>query len=252
MKILVAVLSARRRPYPWLVRTIERTWASADVPGAEVVFYFGGAPERLVRGRRVFLPAGDGLEATGEKTLALFEYALERLAFDLLFRTNASSYVDLPNLGRFVDAAAQPGAYYAGFVGRHEGRPFASGSGYFLSRDLVELALSERPSWRHSLLDDVALAEALARHGIEPVELPRQDISSPEAVSSVDTSLFHFRCKTTGRFRTGDVRIMLGLHRAFLRSRGQRVPPSLRARELQAMLLDRALRLAARARALMR
>lgn len=230
------------------MRTIEQTWASVDVPELDVVFYYGGASRPRARGRHVLLPAGDGLEMTGEKTLAFFEYALERLPFDLLFRTNLSSYVDLPNLRRFADDHARPARYYAGFTGRHEGRTFASGSGYFLSRDLVELALSERPRWNHAVLDDVALAEALARHGVEPVPVPRLDLASPAEARAADTSLFHFRCKTTLRYRPGDVRIMLALHRALLTARGRRVPIGLRARQFVALLVERGLRLAAAAR----
>jgi hypothetical protein len=225
-----------------LAETIRRTWASVDIPNVETLFYYGDAPRLLVRGRNVFLPAGDGLEATGEKTLSFFEFALRHLAFDVLFRTNLSSYVDLPNLRSFTELHARQPRYYAGFTGTHEGVPFAAGAGYFLSRDLVELALSERPRWNHAVLDDVALAEALARHGVRPAPVPRRDYGSLAELDAVDTTLFHFRCKTaTSPLRLEDVRIIMALHRAFLSARGQRPAPSLLGLQLLALIAERSL-----------
>jgi hypothetical protein len=252
LRVLVAVLGARRRPYPWLVKTIKRTWASISVPDVETIFYFGGGSRLLVQGRDVFLPVDDGLGHTGEKTLAFFEFALEHSGFDVLFRTNCSSYVDLPNLRAFADLNVRTEHYYAGFTGRHGETEFASGSGYFLSRDLVQAVIDERERWNRDLLDDVALAEVLHRAGVAPAPLPRRDYSSAAEVSAADTSSFHFRCKTASRYRHGDVRIMLALHREFLRAREQHIPPSFRLLELFAVVLERAIRAAAVARSLVR
>jgi Glycosyl transferase family 21 len=252
LKLLVAVLGARRPPYDWLVKTIKRTWASVAVPDVETLFYFGNGARTEVRGWDVLLPVDDGPAHTGEKTLAFFEFALENSDFDVLFRTNCSSYVDLTNLREFAAANIGTTGFYAGFTGQHEGIEFASGSGYFLSRDLVEAVVGSRAGWNHDLLDDVALADVLRRLGIAPVPVPRQTYASVREVSRDDVSFFHFRCKTASRYRHGDVRIMLALHRTFLGARGQLVPLSLRLREALAFLLERALRTAAAGRAAVR
>jgi hypothetical protein len=220
------------------------------VPDVETLFYFGGAERVQVDGNEVSLPVGDGLQQVGEKTLAFFAFALERTDFDVVFRTNCSSYVDLANLRAFAATHARPEEYYAGFNGTHEGDVFASGSGYFLSRDLVRTVLAERQRWQHDLLDDVALAGVLRPMGFAPVPVPRRDYASATQVTVADTSFFHFRCKTPSRFRHGDVRIMLALHRAFLRSRGERPTRSLRAHELTAGLVERLIHLAAALRSL--
>ena len=248
MKLLVAVLGARRPPYDWLVRTIKRTWASVEVPDVETLFYFGNGARAELHGRDVVLPVDDGLAHTGEKTLAFLEFALGSSDFEVLFRTNCSSYVDLANLREFAAAGVGTTGFYAGFTGTHEGIEFASGSGYFLSRDLVEAVLRSRAEWNHDVLDDVALAAVLRGLGVAPVPVPRRTYSSVREVRPEDVSYFHFRCKTASRYRHGDVRIMLALHRTFLRARGRPVPVSLRVREALAYLLERGLWAAARAR----
>jgi hypothetical protein len=209
-----------------LVRAIRRTWAAVAQPGVETIFYFGGRRARR-RGAELELQVADDFDHIGEKTLECFAYVLEHCAFDVAFRTNCSSYVDLPNLAAFVEAQAAGERYYAGQVSEHLGIPFASGSGYFLSRDLMELVVAERAQWDHAQLDDVALGAILDAHGIRPTHAPRVTYVEPPAVEDVDTTEFHFRCKTASRLRLDDVEIMLRVDAAFARARGVRArrPP---------------------------
>src|SRR5205823_14785151 len=115
MRTLVLVLSSHAAPYPTLIRTIKRTWASVPVVGVDTVFYFGGR-ELEANGRDLNLPVPDDLPHVGEKTLACFEYVLANREFDLVFRTNCSSYVDLLNLREFVRAKAAQERFYSGNV----------------------------------------------------------------------------------------------------------------------------------------
>jgi hypothetical protein len=220
VKILVLVLAARAWPYPILVRTIERTWASVEVDDVSTLFYYGG--NRLEQhGRRLYLPVTDALPA-GEKTIACFEHVLASCDFDLVFRTNTSSYVDLPNLRAFAEERARDEGFYCGRRGMYGELPFASGAGYFLSRDLVSLAVERRHELDQSLPDDISLAKLLHEAGVALVEAARGEYASARDVGEVDTSQFLFRCKTESPWRLGDVRIMLTLHQAFVRARGGR------------------------------
>lgn len=219
LSILVLVLAARAWPYPILIRTIERTWASVDVRDISTLFYYGG--DRLeLTGRNLHLPVTDELPA-GRKTIACFEQVLRSHTFDLVFRTNCSSYIDLPNLRAFADEHARADGFYCGRPGTFGELPFASGAGFFLSRDLVELVVDRRDEWDHSLPDDIALAGVLHRHGVALVPAPRVDYTSARQVGEVDTSQFMFRCKTESPWRIGDIRIMLELHQAFCHARGR-------------------------------
>jgi hypothetical protein len=220
VKILVLVLATRAWPYPILIRTIERTWASAEVDGISTLYYYGGDRSRQ-RGRHLYLPVTDALPA-GRKTIACFEHVFTSCDFDLVFRTNASSYVDLPNLRAVADEHARGEGFYCGPRGLYAELPFASGSGYFLSRDLVRLAVERRQELDESLPDDISLAVLLREAGVEVVDAPRVSYKSARDVRDVDTAQFLFRCKTDSPWRAGDIRIMLTLHQAFVRARGGR------------------------------
>jgi hypothetical protein len=219
LRILVLVLGARVAPYRTLMRAIRRTWASDEVPDVETLFYCGGSALR-VDGDRLALPVADDLSNVGHKTLACFEHVLGDRRFDLIFRTNCSSYVDLPNLRDFALDRGRDSGFYCGVVRSHDGVSFASGSGYFLSRDLVELVVERQSAWDHTVLDDVALGSLLGHSSVHPEPAPRRDYYNLAELTEVDTSQFHFRCKTDSWRRLEDVRMMLELQRAFRLARG--------------------------------
>jgi hypothetical protein len=233
VRTLVLVLGCRAAPYPELIRAIKETWASVVVEDVEVLFYYGGA-EFAIDGSDVYLPVPDDLPHIGHKTIACFQYALASREFDLIFRTNCSSYVDLANMQAYVRSRGARRSFYAGKGTVHGKVPFASGSGYFLSRDLVELVVEKASEWDHSVLDDLALAQLMHAHGVPLQEAPRTDYLWREAATVIDTSQFHFRCKTapTGSpSRADDIAIMKRVHRAFRKGRRRslrvsfRVPP---------------------------
>jgi hypothetical protein len=235
MRILVLVLGARVAPFPRLIRTIKETWASIPVEGVETLYYYGG--DRLVLdGDDLVLPVSDALAHIGYKTIACFEWALANRDFDLTFRANCSSYVDLANLRGCVHARALGRGSYAGFIGVHHDLRFASGSGYFLGRDLVELAVEQQESWRHDLLDDAALASLLADNGVRPEHVPRVDYRNARDVENVDITQFHFRCRTASWRRREDALIMRKLYRTFCEVRGV---PSRRDRLMRRILSRR-------------
>jgi hypothetical protein len=229
-RILVLVLGALVPPYPALIRTIKRTWAARDVADIDVLFYYGGA-ELARHGRDLYLPVSDSYWSAGHKTLRAFDYALASVEFDLLFRTNCSSYVDLPNLRDYVHRSAEPERFYAGPAGRHstvddltgvrEDFHLAYGFGYLLSRDVVELIVNRQADWDHSLTDDFALGKLLTESGIPLVPMPHLVVDYISSARGIDTSQFLFRCKTDSSMRQGDVDIFLEIDEQFTRARGE-------------------------------
>jgi hypothetical protein len=215
---LVLVLGCRAAPYPELIAAIKRTWASLSVDGTDVLFYYGGETFEI-HGRDLFLPVPDDLAHVGHKTLACFEHVLEHTDFDVVFRANASSYIDLPNLSAFVRAQAAKSRYYAGKGADHDSIDFALGSGYFLSRDLVQLVVEKRREWDHRYMDDIALGKLLHANGVERQFAPRMIVRRPKDAERIDVTKFFFACKTPSPSRSGDIEIMSRIHDRFVQAR---------------------------------
>ena len=145
----------------------------------------------------------------GLKTTLAFKYLLDNYDFDYLFRTNTSSYLDVPTLLEYLAIKPRKNMY-AGVIGTAFGNTrFASGAGILLSRDIVQRISDNSDRWKHGLVDDVAIADLVATFQDPSVivsELPRLDFASLEEAKSTDAETirenFHFRCKTSSAAET--------------------------------------------------
>jgi len=205
MKILISVLSLNREPYIGLEKTIRETWASESHEDVEVIYYYGDSNEIKLVGDRLFLDSPEGLMNVGYKTLKMYEYILENFTFDYIFRTNSSSYVNIEKLKEFIIDKPKE-KYYCGGEGNYAGIPFASGSGYFLSRDMVEFVLDHRNEWDHTLIDDVSLGKLLHNKGIKIMTAKRFDFING---LHIDLSHYHYRVKNVGNRMVDSERMKL-------------------------------------------
>src|SRR5271157_292661 len=216
MKLLIGVIASEEPLYQRLIEEgLKRTWAMAE-DDVEIVYYYGGRSSTTVEGDKVFFPVLEGVENIGRKTIEFFRFARERKIFDWLIRTNCSSYIDIANLKRFLLNKPRE-IFFSAVVNHYAGRPFASGSGYILSSDLVRKVIDNEQSWNHRLLDDVAISFLLQDLGIQLQPGSRQDFQSVDQVALIDTDQYHFRCKSFGpNGHRIDCEIMKRIHQAMV------------------------------------
>ena len=167
--------------------------------------------------RKIVTQVPEDWSTIGLKTIAAFKYILENYEFDYLFRTNTSSYVDVPLLKRHLENKSSK-SQYAGVIGHAFGKmQFASGAGILMSRDVVAQICKQENDWKHGLVDDVALAELVSTFESPPVPLeplPRLDLGSLSMAIETNPQIirenFHFRCKSKSPEET--VAIMKHIH----------------------------------------
>jgi len=150
----------------------------------------------------------------GAKTLDAFAVSVQEFDFDYIYRTNVSSYLDLTRLQRFAEGMPRNNLY-AGLIGNHHGISFASGCGYFISRDLVIKVLQNKELWDHNEIDDVSLGKLLNKNlGVEIEEIKRIDLDSSDfdfKIGDNPLGVFHYRCKAADPNTT--IQIMHKLHK---------------------------------------
>jgi len=229
MKILILVISSKNSPYDKLEESIRKTWGNNEDDNIKIFYNYGDGESSFIDGDKIICNYPETLENIGLKTIKSFELLYD-LDFDYIFRTNLSSFVDIKNMVKYLEDKPTD-KYYAGrcglnFGGEHlikfgEGS-FASGSGYFLSKDIVKLIIDNKEKWDHSIIDDVAIAGLLKGLNILPTNCPRIDITSTtnglfyHQNDIIDDRIimnnYHFRCKTFGD-RTGDIIIFEELNK---------------------------------------
>lgn len=197
MKILILVLSYDDSGiYTEFYKTQKQTWDSLHVDEVETYYYFGNNLQNQLIGNNIYTDVTESLINCGKKSIEAFKIVLD-MDFDFVFRTNSSSYVDKLLLKKHLENKPRNN-FYSGVVGNHFGIPFCSGSGFVLTKDLVQLLVENESNLNFDLIDDVCFGEFISSKNIPLIDSHRFDII--QNVQDIDLGFFHYRLKTKNRF----------------------------------------------------
>lgn len=215
MKILIMVLSVKDNSiYENLIKTIRYTWDSDIVDDVKTIYYYGnkGNDEIEIFGDEIFTKSNDnGISTIGYKVIESLEYVIDNFQFDYLFKMNCSSYLNKKMLKDFL--LDKPiSKYCCGIIGNHNKIEFTSGSGSIFSRDIVELIVSNKKNWDHSLVEDVSIGKILKEKNIKLTKGERIDIINGIDYNLINKKCYHYRCKNKNN-RNLDISIMKELYK---------------------------------------
>lgn len=212
---VVLVLACKGYPWDTLENDgIRRTWYR-QLEGIDVIFYYGNSSGNRFEGDRLFLNCLESYSNAGLKTILAFDQIMKRYPnLKYVFRTNLSSYVRLDKLRDLLYTFSKE-KLYAGIIGNHNGIHFASGCGYFISKDLMQLIVDNRSRLEYSYLDDVCFGKFLTGQGIDIKLMKRLDIVNTAQLNNLKKEdidpYFHFRCKQAYN-RMQDIEVMKKIH----------------------------------------
>ena len=179
-KVIILVMSSSKKAYMDLENSIKETWFNLKNQDVEIIFYkdneniLDKKNQPIFDGINLILPINDGFHTQNQKTLLAFDWVNQNYDYDYIYRSNLGAFVNVENLLDFIKDKPKS-KFYCGIIGEDSyylGKPvkFASGSGYFLSRDLINLILNGVNKWAFSAIDDVALGYFLSQNNIFPSE----------------------------------------------------------------------------------
>lgn len=197
------------------MRTQQETFDSVEVEGVRTVYYHGGGKVRrpIVHTNmgefkswyRIELYCTDSYYFMSHK----FKMALKFIEeddendYDLIFRTNSSSYVNKKALVEFAQTLPTE-KLYAGWTFKDSedfGGDCVSGAGIFLSRDTAKILMEEIDPQKE-IEEDVYCGRILRKHGITAIDdKSRIDYTGGIQQQLVIASLkpYHIRFKTDSR-----------------------------------------------------
>ena len=142
------------------------------------------------------IDTNDNYENIAQKTLLAFDKISSNHEFDYVFRTNTSSFIDLKKFENFILKNTDSLDYTGSILKVMEGDVIASGAGFFLSKENIQIILDNRKYFDVSLPDDVAIARLLNKFDIKPKSSIRKDLKSiPNPKEIFNSEHFHYRCR---------------------------------------------------------
>lgn len=196
MKVLIIVLSYQDNAiYSKFYKAQKDTWDSIHLDGVETYYLLGNHHCNEIINDEILTNFNYSYANCGNRTIKAFELT-NHIEYDYIFRTNSSSYVDKELLIKYLEDKPKNN-FYSGAIGNSNGVLFASGSGFFISKDLVKLVLDNKDTFEHNIIDDVDLGSFLNSYSINPINSERFDCGYD--VNSIPNNYFHYRLKTDSR-----------------------------------------------------
>lgn len=199
-KVLILTLGWNREPFTNLLQAQQETWDSYSWPHVISYFYREARADSL--NENVLNLACDDSYGWLPWLLKRALDAVWEKPWDIVFRTNASSYVCKRKLSEYIQNLPQDKLYH-GLVGTVYSLAFAVGEGVFMSRDVADILRNNTPCENSSEIEDQRIGRVIQSHGVKltPGAL-RWDYYHPVSITVADT--FHYRCKPDQDWQTKD------------------------------------------------
>lgn len=217
-KILILILSTKDIRYRKFIDNCNSTWvANARNRGIRCIFYSGGVSQDKLDNDHLELNCDDSLVGTSFKLFKALSF-IENSGIDYthIYRTNLSSFIFLDSFINYCSSLDS--TFYGGVIGKFnkliilnrfhsisvlsskllkfQTIEFASGSGFFISKDLVSIVINNK-ALRFSYIDDVMVGNALLGHKI--TFIPRFDIANDIEKLPFEHDCYHIRLKSSDR-----------------------------------------------------
>ncbi len=237
-KILILVMNSDLYPSKTIVPVLKKTFLSKsyiqlnlgqyEFPNLierkdkfiSYLIFQGGSTKIKYFKNTLLLNHEKDLKTQPDRVLDCFEWILENVNFDYIYRTTTTAYLNIEKLYEFV--LDKPiSNFYAAPEMFHEDKRlnkkirFGSGAGFFLSRDLLTAVINNRDKWDKKYLDDVSLGKLLLEDlRYDLVSTPRQDFKKYPLNKDIDFDQFHYRFRLDlyGYPRFLEPLVVIGLH----------------------------------------
>jgi hypothetical protein len=218
MRVIFLVIASEDPIHQEDLATQKQTWASRLSTDYRVIWLRGSdGCDFVLDGDTLYVPCLESYSNILEKTILGIRFVLETLDFDILIRTNVSTYFDLPRLhgelsknlykkpfvGGYLDKSM------GGYFGKSVALTYISGTGIFMSRGVAQVLSLLDSSDYLAIPDDVAISEFLSRRGILLIRMHRNNLGSTHlflpsyftrAKSSTDSTLASKRMRLLFRY----------------------------------------------------
>jgi hypothetical protein len=201
MKVLMLVISSDNEQIYAEHRKIWSSYMNSS-PNIDCYFIQYGNESQKLDGNILWLTGKESFNNIIRKTVDSIEYFLNLNHYDFIIRTNLSSFWNFNSMLRMLETLPKE-KIYAGFIGNHNGIPFASGSGFILTADMCNLLIKHKDLlYSVNIIDDVDIGYTMRKLGIFITPRIRSDFFSDKMYKNYvfNPNVFHYRIKCNNRY----------------------------------------------------
>lgn len=230
MRVVFLVIASEDAVHQTDLEIQRQTWA-ASLPSDFRVIWLRGSEEKVatIHGDTLFVPCRELYENILKKTILGLRYIVENIDFDILVRTNVSTYFDCKRLFHELSRNIYSKPFFGGYIDKTKGGYFdnrraseyISGTGIFLSREAAMALYYLNPDVYNGIPDDVAISNYLSSQNFFRIRMHRNNLASTHLFfpsyftrtkSSVDSSLASKRMLLLNQyFATNRIFVRIGV-----------------------------------------
>lgn len=219
-KIIILIIASNDAEHENDLETQKKTWISKCPENISVIFLRGWNNDySLLDNHTLYVPCREEYSLILTKTLLGIEYILNHLSFDVLIRTNVSTYFEGNLLNKELGRPIYDFEFFGGYFdktkmlykNKKKSHEYISGAGIFLSKGTANQLIKLNPKNYIGMADDVAIFEFLiTKKDITCIRIVRNNLH----YTHLFVPSFYIRTKNSFNSNSASIRMNL-IHKYF-------------------------------------
>ena len=224
MKVIILIIASKDSEHENDLLCQNKTWVSNCHKDVTVIYLRGWEKNYYFEDKNIlYVPCLEEYTLILTKTILGLIYINNNYDFDILIRSNVSTYFETHKMVKELNKQKYQGSFYGGYCDQSKGRHFGvakvfeyvSGAGIFLSKDVVNDLTKLKPELYLGTADDIALSDFVHKLGKQKIRIPRNNLQS----THIFIPTFYIRTKNSFDSSSASKRMML-IHEYFQKKRG--------------------------------
>jgi len=222
-KIIILIIASNDAEHENDLETQKKTWVSKCPENISVIFLRGWNNDySLLDNHTLYVPCREEYSLILTKTLLGIEYILNHLSFDVLIRTNVSTYFEGNLLNKELGRPIYDFEFFGGYFdktkmqykNKKKSHEYISGAGIFLSKGTANQLIELNPKNYIGMADDIAIFEFLiTKKDITCIRIVRNNLH----YTHLFVPSFYIRTKNSFNSNSASIRMNL-IHKYFTSS----------------------------------
>lgn len=185
MKIIILIVASNNFEHELDLATQKKTWLNHDFKDVRAIVLRGWNKSFYkMNGETLHVPSPEQYSMILDKTILGLKYILKNYDFDILIRTNVSTYFDIGALKRELNKPIYNGNFYGGYIDKskqsvlNQKEPFEyiSGAGIFMSKFAVSKLITMNTNRYKGVFEDIAIDDFFKNQNLRRVRMTRNNL----------------------------------------------------------------------------